>query len=104
MRYFLSVLPHLHPTYSENILKGRCAFSLIIFHYQLAIYAIKFFAWFVMPDEFTFTMDNRFLLTLFYCLILNAGFAQSGSIAGTVVDEAGQPLPGADIYLKALNR
>lgn len=45
------------------------------------------------------------LLLLFGLVLFTAlGYAQSGSITGQVLDEKGQPLPGASVNIKSINR
>lgn len=49
-------------------------------------------------------MLRRLLLTAFLCAFVSvAGFAQTSSLEGTVVDsESGEPLPGANVYIEEL--
>jgi len=47
---------------------------------------------------------ERILLLLFFVALSGWSYAQTGSISGEVLDEANQPLPGASVNIKSLNR
>lgn len=45
-----------------------------------------------------------FILLLVLCVFTSVTYAQTGSISGLVLDENSQPLPGASVLVKSLNR
>lgn len=47
---------------------------------------------------------ERILLLLFFVALSGWSYAQTGSISGVVLDETNQPLPGASVNIKSLNR
>lgn len=50
-------------------------------------------------------IKKRMTITLFFLLLSGAAFAGiTGKIKGKIVDENGEPLPGANVILEGTNR